>query len=122
MAIDFGDDVDPAQRETALTFPNRPLIDNKVRVFDGPVRVEIPLTVAEQRAIVEADVGEPVIRMWLSADEWERVKDLVDWTAHPLSDGRIGIWRKRADLDAIMSKNVQLWSNICERIIEDDVI
>lgn len=151
MATDgFSDDVDPAHR-APLTFPDQPLIPTEPAVFDDrevarlaeqvqrgektaefesmlespwiqEVEFKIQLTVPEHRAVIEAQVGEPVFRMWMAAAEWERIKDTVDWTAVPLSDGRIAVWRKRSDLDDILTKNTRLWSSICERIIEDDVV
>lgn len=85
--------------------------------------MEIPLTVSEQRAIIEAQLCEPVFRMWMSPEEFDRVREsTIDWIYKPLSDGRIAIWRRRSDLDAILTKNTQLWSAICQRILEDDVI
>lgn len=87
-----------------------------------PVEIVIQLTVDDQRKILEHQLNEPVFRMWMSKDEWDRVKPVPDWTAYELSDGRIAIWRKRAELDAIMTKDTRLWSAICQRIIENDVI
>jgi hypothetical protein len=145
MATDkFSDDVDPTHREplsvdgaAALRFPDRPLYDNQIRVFDDaeqpvmdveePAPISTPLitiglTVQNQRAIIEHQVGEPCFRMWMSTHEWDRVKPVPDWTAYELSDGRIAVWRKSSELDAIMTQDMRLWSAICERILQDDVI
>lgn len=137
------DDVDPSHREplsvdgaAALRFPDRPLYDNQIRVFDdrelnrAPIvddeqerdGIVIQLTVADQRKIIEHQQCEPCFRMWLSPDEWERVKPVPDWTAYTLSDGRIAVWRKRSELDAVLSSDTRLWSSICQRILEDDAI
>lgn len=135
-----------------LRFPNRPLYDHQTRVFDdremvgffsqltppqqeaalayrgdetigeADPEIMITLTVDMQRKILEHQFCEPVFRMWLSADEWERVKPVPDWTAYTLSDGRIAVWRKRCELDKIMTEDTRLWSTICERIIDDDVL
>lgn len=130
-----------------LRFPDRPGYDNKSRLFDDrslspedgysqgadiwppisnecrTVPIDFALTVAMQRAILEHQFAEPVFRMWLSPEEeWDRVKPVPDWTASKLSDGRIAIWRKRSELDVIMTKNTRLWASICERIIEDDIV
>lgn len=145
----FSDDVDPKQREP-LAFPDRAVVDDKTRVFDdtgvmsdaelrthgsrkvssnpkivdfdaGGVVIQFPLTIAEQRAIVEAEACEPCFRMWLSKDEAERV-DFVEWVQHDLSDGRVAVWRKCSELSAIMKKDLSLFNSISSRIIEDDVI
>lgn len=140
----FSDDVDPSHREplsvdgaASLRFPDRPLYDNQIRMFDDrdavdsaseqqlageQIVITLTLTVDDQRKILEHQFNEPVFRMWMSPEEWERVKPVPDWTAYTLSDGRIAIWRKRSELDAIMIKDTRLWSAICQRIIEDDVI
>lgn len=140
----FSDDVDPSHREplsvdgaASLRFPDRPLYDNQIRMFDDrdavdsaseqqlageQIVITLTLTVDDQRKILEHQFNEPVFRMWMSPEEWERVKPVPDWTAYTLSDGRIAIWRKRSELDAIMTKDARLWSAICQRIIEDDVI
>lgn len=114
-----------AEFESMLATHRKTLVDGRYNTASSwlqEVEFKIQLTVPEHRAIIEAQVGEPVFRMWMAAAEWERVKDTVDWTAVPLSDGRIAVWRKRSDLDDILTKNTRLWSSICERIIEDDVV
>lgn len=103
----FSDDVDPKQR--AALAPS------------GEMTIEIPLTTGEQRAIVEAETGEPCFRMWMSRDEADRV-NFVEWVTHDLSDGRVAIWRKCSELSALMKKDIALFNSISSRIIDDDVI
>jgi hypothetical protein len=80
------------------------------------------LNVAEQRAIVERDSGEPCFRMWLSADEHNKIRDMLDWTCYRLSDGRWAVWRKESDL-ALLKQNgaITVAQHIEGRRLADEV-
>lgn len=64
--------------------------------------IQITLTVADQRKLVEADVGEPCVRIWLTDEEFAKVS-FADWTAYPLQPGLVAIWRKRSDIDVLLA-------------------
>lgn len=84
--------------------------------------VEMHLTVAEQRRMVEVGAKEPCFRMWLTEAE-KNGPGCKDWTTYPLSDGRWAAWRKNSDLDKLLEQGeMKLWRIICERCIEDDVV
>lgn len=97
------------------------VIERIVEDEKEPTVIEIRLTVAEQRALVEAQTGEPCFRMWLTRQEYER-GSFSDWPEFELSDGRIAIWRKESDLDTLQTTNAMVWRAIMERRIDDDVI
>lgn len=82
------------------------------------IQIELKLTVAEQRAWVEADCGVPCFRMWLSKAEYVKAGEFADWTAWILSDGRIAVWRKWSDLD---NTSPEVWVAIMERMLDDSV-
>lgn len=83
------------------------------------IQIELKLTVAEQRAWVEKDCGEPCFRMWLSKAEYVKAGEFADWTAWILSDGRIAVWRKKSDLYKAPSV---IQAAIMRRIISDDSV
>lgn len=95
-------DVDPSQRD---------------------ITIEIHLTVAEQRRLVEAEAKEPCFRMWLSRGEFV-TSSFADWTAYTLRDGRVAIWRKQSEADRLLAGDGDqkaLWHAIMERKIDDTV-
>lgn len=81
----------------------------------------VEFTVAEQRAIVERDAGEPCFRMWVSDAEHQKLLGLVDWTCYRLSDGRWAVWRKESDVKALIANGaINVANSIKERRLGDD--
>lgn len=75
-----------------------------------------PLTVAQQRALAEAQAKGPCFRLRMSQAEYQQLIDngFKDWTWWPLSDGEISVWRPCSVLnglawpliDAIMARKM----------------
>ncbi len=100
--IEFSDDVDPASR-------------------DERVVLRVTFSVEVQRRLVEAECKGPAFRMWLTPEEYRRA-EFADWTAYPLQDGRIAVWRPQADLDKLQAAGeMKLWAAIRARLLADDV-
>lgn len=104
------DDVDPPSRGDVLP----PAVEPEAVV-------EVVLTVAEQRAMVEAEAGGPCFRIWLTQSEFAR-SDFCDWTCYTLSDGRVAIWRRESDMETLQAQNVLVYRAIMSRRIDDNVI
>lgn len=88
------------------------------------VTIEIHLTVAEQRKIVEHEAGGPCFRMWLTDKEASALRRMhgTDFTMHPLEDGRWAQWRKESDMDTLHSRgDMVLWNELNARRLSDDV-
>lgn len=82
----------------------------------------IEFTVAEQRALVERESGEPCFRMWLSDAEHAKILGIADWTCYRLSDGRWAVWRKESDLVTLRANGaVTVAQNIEGRRLGDEV-
>jgi len=84
---------------------------------------EVTLTMAEQRALVEANYGEPCFRMWVGNDEINSI-GAPDWCTYQLKDGRWSIWRKESDVRALMAigndEALSIVSAINQRRLGDD--
>jgi len=89
--------------------------------MSADLKIEIHLTVDEQRRIVQAEAGEPCFRIWLSREEHD-LASFADFTSHPLGDGRVAVWRRQSDLDKLLtSGRMDLWRELCSRKIDDSV-
>lgn len=90
------------------------------------VHIDLKLTVAEQRRVVEAEVKQPCVRMWLTKGEHEHTyAHAPDFTHGQLEDGRFYCWRRKADLDELARStspaDVALFKALTGRILRDDV-
>lgn len=89
--------------------------------------IELRLTPAEQRRIVETDQGGPCFRMWLTPNEHAEVmKTAPDYSHGQLSDTRFFCWRPQAALDELRASSnpadKALAKHIEGRMIHDDTI
>jgi hypothetical protein len=67
-------------------------------------KVEIRLSVPEQRRIIEANTGEPCFRMWMTTEEFAGL-ETKDWTASVIDNGHVAVWRKRSDVAKLLASS-----------------
>lgn len=127
------DDRVTLSRDSEIALSPDPALLDQIRAANGlpkpgeQVTIELKLTPAEQRRIVEADQGGPCFRMWLTPNEHREVmKTAPDYSHGQLSDTRYFCWRPQRALDELLtSSNVAdhaLAKHLQGRIIHDDNI
>lgn len=80
--------------------------------------IELHLTLAERKKLIEHGVGEPCFRVWLTIEEYAATCE-KDWSVHKLKDGRWAAWRKESDVTSLQDK--ELAAFISSRRLPDDV-
>lgn len=88
--------------------------------------IELNLTLADQRKIVEHIFGGPAFRIYITANEKRRLDAagvVQEQTAHPLKDGRWALWRKESDIQKLMDHGeITMAGEINSRRLGDDEV
>lgn len=84
------------------------------------VMADMKLSVADQRKVIENQYGAPCFRMWLHPAEAASKVYEGDWTAHPLPNGRVAVWRREHDVELLIGAGEhKLAAAINERRMSD---
>jgi len=91
------------------------------RKENAMTEITVKLTVAEQRKLIEREVGEHCFRFRLREDEIKAIQLQPNLSLIKLSDGSYAMWRTVSSLYELMCQDSRAGLDVINRMLPDDV-